>query len=257
MIMPQESLIVEAVPVFADNYVWMFACNNNDYVAVDPGEATAVSQWLKERKATLSHILLTHHHNDHIGGVESLQREFGAKIIGNKADAHRLPTLDHGISQGDSLDIAGCQVQVLDTPGHTVGHVIYKVADALFVGDTLFSLGCGRLFEGSPQTMWQSLQKIQNLPDSTKIYPAHEYTLTNHGFALSLEPDNQDLLELQKELMRKNDNNIPSLPTTLAQEKKLNPFLRTEDDEWAAKLGLATKSPQERFAILREKRNHF
>jgi hydroxyacylglutathione hydrolase len=257
MIMPQESLIVEAVPVLGDNYVWMFASKQNNYVAVDPGEATAVSQWLDKRNATLSHILLTHHHADHTGGVAELKSQYGAKIIGSKADAHRLPTLDQGVEEGDSLNVGECQVQVLDTPGHTIGHVIYMVGDALFVGDTLFSMGCGRLFEGSPEVMWQSLQKIHNLPDATRIYPAHEYTLTNHGFALMLEPDNQDLIDLQKELLTKNDNNTPTLPTTLAEEKRINPFLRTQDNQFAQKLGLQGKSPQERFAILREKRNHF
>ncbi|MBF0444805.1 MAG: hydroxyacylglutathione hydrolase [Magnetococcales bacterium] len=255
--MPQESLIVEAVPVLGDNYVWMFASNNKEYVAVDPGEATAVSQWLDRLGASLSHILLTHHHNDHTGGVADLKRRYGAKIIGSKADAQRLPPLDHAVKEGDILNVGECQVQIIETPGHTMGHVIYKVGDALFVGDTLFSMGCGRLFEGSPEVMWQSLQKIQTLPDATKIYPAHEYTLTNHGFALMLEPDNQDLLALQKELLIKNDNDTPTLPTTLAAEKKLNPFLRTEDDQFAKKIGLQAKTPQERFAILREKRNHF
>ncbi|MBF0195880.1 MAG: hydroxyacylglutathione hydrolase [Magnetococcales bacterium] len=257
MIMPQESLIVEAVPVLGDNYVWMFACNSNEYVAVDPGEATAVSQWLNERGASLSHILLTHHHADHIGGVAELQKKYGAEIIGSQADAQRLPILDHAVVEGDCLNVGECQIKVIDTPGHTIGHVIYRTADALFVGDTLFSMGCGRLFEGSPDVMWQSLQKIKNLPDATKIYPAHEYTLTNHGFAITLEPDNQELIALKKELLIKNDNDTPTLPTTLATEKKLNPFLRTEDSQLAEKLGLKDKSPVERFAILREKRNHF
>jgi hydroxyacylglutathione hydrolase len=257
MIMPQESLIVEPVQILGDNYVWMFASAANQYVAVDPGEAGPVKQWLTTHNSSLSHILLTHHHGDHIGGAEELKREYGAKIVGSRADSHRLPALDIEVEDGQLIDLAECQAEVMATPGHTVGHVVYMVADALFVGDTLFSLGCGRLFEGTPAVMWQSLQKIQALTGTTKIYPAHEYTLTNHGFALSLEPDSKALLTLQNQLMEQNNSDTPTLPTTLDHEKKLNPFLRSEEKQFAKKLGLEAKTPIERFAILRERRNQF
>lgn len=257
MIMPQESLSVEPVQVLGDNYVWMIALDENRYVAVDPGAADPVRQWLTERDATLSHILLTHHHSDHCGGVADLKAVYNAKVIGNNKDKHRLPRLDQTIEDGQQIKLGPLTAKAIETPGHTIGHVVYVMQDALFAGDTLFSLGCGRLFEGSAAMMWQSLKKIQALPDSTRLFCAHEYTLTNHGFAIALEPDNQGLLELQKELMEKNDANRPTLPTTLAHEKLYNPFLRSEDKHLAKKLDLENDSPITRFAKLREKRNNY
>jgi hydroxyacylglutathione hydrolase len=257
MIMPQQSPIVEPVQVLGDNYVWMFASGKNQYVAVDPGEAGGVIRWLQQRGATLSHILLTHHHADHIGGVEPLRAEYRAEIIGSQADSHRLPRLDRAVTEGDSVLLGEQSATVLATPGHTMGHVVYLVGDALFSGDTLFSLGCGRLFEGTAAMMWQSLNKIQALPDATRIFCAHEYTLTNHGFALSLEPDNRELLAMQQGLLEKNNNDRPTLPTTLAAEKKLNPFLRTQESSLARSLGLEAKNPVERFAHIRELRNRY
>ncbi|MBF0455805.1 MAG: hydroxyacylglutathione hydrolase [Magnetococcales bacterium] len=255
--MPQESPIVEPVPVLGDNYIWMFASEENHYVAVDPGTSDEVIQWLDDREGRLSHILLTHHHADHIGGVAALQKKYNPQTIGFHGDASRLPALDRTVQEGDTLNLGHSMAQVLETPGHTLGHVVYKVGDALFSGDTLFSLGCGRLFEGTAEMMWNSLNKLLSLPDETRLFCAHEYTLTNHGFALSLEPENPDLLAMQGKLMKKNDQNQPTLPTTLAEEKRVNPFLRCSDQSLITHLGLEKKNPIERFAQIRRWRNDY
>ena len=257
IIMPQESLIVEPVRVLSDNYVWMVASGKNQYAAVDPGSAGEVILWLEGRKATLSHILLTHNHADHTGGVAALRKKYRTKVIGSHEDAHRLPPLDQKVKDGDCITLGDYSATVLSTPGHTIGHVVYFLGDALFPGDTLFSMGCGRLFEGTAEMMLQSLRKIMALDDKTRIYPAHEYTLTNHGFALSLEPDNPDLLSIQEELMEKNSADQPTLPTTLGLEKKLNPFLRSDEAKLVKSLGLEKKNSTERFATIREMRNRY
>ncbi len=257
MIMPQESLIVEPVQVLGDNYVWMFPSGQNSFVAVDPGSHVEVVEWLDSRNATLSHILLTHHHGDHTGGVAALRRQYRPQVIGSRRDVHRLPTMDQEVDDGEVVELGIQKAKVFLTPGHTTGHVIYQVEDALFTGDTLFAMGCGRLFEGTAAMMHESLAKIGAMDDATRIFPAHEYTLTNHGFALSLEPDSADLLAIQEDLRRKNDSSQPTLPTTLGDEKKLNPFLRVTDDSLAQRLGLENKTPVERFAAIREMRNHY
>jgi hydroxyacylglutathione hydrolase len=257
VIMPQESLIVEPIPALSDNYIWMFSTGEKQYAAVDPGEGEPVIRWLNKQGATLSHILLTHHHGDHIGGAQLLKEKYHCQIIGSLSDSSRLPQLDQGVGEGDRIEVGSQWVEVMETPGHTIGHVVYLVKDALFAGDTLFSLGCGRLFEGSAEMMWQSLKKIQALPDKTQLYAAHEYTLTNHGFALTLEPENRDLLEIQPDLMEKNDRQQPTLPTSLGFEKKFNPFLRCKESALATQLGLEKNQPVERFAWIRSKRNQY
>ncbi|MBF0125507.1 MAG: hydroxyacylglutathione hydrolase [Magnetococcales bacterium] len=249
-------LTVTPILVRQDNYIWMLPTLPRAMAAVDPGEADPVIAFLVERGMQLSHILITHHHTDHIGGVEVLRQRYpGCIVVGSAADVHRLPTLDQAVIDGDTVGIGDLRVQVIATPGHTLGHVVYHVADAIFTGDTLFSCGCGRLFEGSAAQMWHSLQRLMALSETCRIFPGHEYTLLNLGFLLELEPENQAILawlELAQGLIRQGK---PTLPVSLAHEKKINPFLRCHLPAMAQKVGLPDQPAEVVFARLREMRN--
>ncbi|MBF0183003.1 MAG: hydroxyacylglutathione hydrolase [Magnetococcales bacterium] len=255
--MPQQSLMVEPVPALKDNYIWMFATGDGTWAAVDPGEAHPVRQFLSVQEATLSHILLTHHHHDHIGGVAELRAHYPAMVVGAEKDQSRLPPLDLPVNDGQRIDLGGCQGQAIDVPGHTVGHVVYLVDDVLFAGDTLFRFGCGRLFEGTPEKMWDSLQKLRRLPDDTRLCAAHEYTLVNLQFACSLEPNNQALQNLLKQIFQQTDMELPTMPSPLAEEKQYNPFLRADDIQFAKNIGLSGYSAEHVFTSIRKKRNSF
>lgn len=255
--MPTPLLPVEFVPSLKDNYVWLFPTGPETMAAIDPGEAEPVSKWLYKHKKNLSHLLITHHHADHIGGIEALRAEFGAKVVGCKTDANRLPSLDHPVAEKDHIRLGDRHMYVREVPGHTTGHVIYFTEDVVFTGDTLFSLGCGRLFEGSPATMWQSLQKIRALDENFWVFPAHEYTLNNLKFTQSLTPGDPDLETIQAHIFALTDRGQPTLPSTLAWEKKYNPFLRADDAAFAKKIGLEHRSPVEVFTAIREARNRF
>ncbi|MBF0340129.1 MAG: hydroxyacylglutathione hydrolase [Magnetococcales bacterium] len=256
--MNQPSPSVEPVLAGRDNFIWMIATAADRYAAVDPGEADPVSRFLSQRQATLSHILITHHHGDHIGGVETLKARHGGEVIGGAGDAARLPPLDHPLSEGmvvrlnDSL-----AAELLEVPGHTLGHVAYRIGDALFSGDTLFGFGCGRLFEGTPAMMWQSLLKLRNLPDATRLFPGHEYTLANLDFLVELLPGLPELSTLRQEFVTLLDARGATVPHPLAVQKRFNPFFKADDPEWAALLGLAGLDPVARFAWIRERRNRY
>ncbi|MBF0175761.1 MAG: hydroxyacylglutathione hydrolase [Magnetococcales bacterium] len=251
------SLPVHAVPALKDNHIWIFPTGPDSVAVVDPGEDEPVNRFLTERSLRLSHILLTHHHLDHIGGVKGLCARHAPVVIGARADAPRLPALSLPVGDEPSLPLGHLQLRVMTTPGHTTGHVVYHVADALFVGDTLFRYGCGRLFEGTPAHMWHSLLKIRSLPDHTRLFPAHEYTLGNLRFAQALEPDNPDLQQQFETVCRQTDDGAPTLPVDLHWEKQFNPFLRCDDPRFAAKVDKGHLTPVALFAHLREKRNHF
>lgn len=216
---------VHVIPILTDNYCYIIESGDH-LIAVDPGESAPVMRWLAGRD--LHTILLTHHHGDHIGGAAELKLQTGARIIGPAADEHRIPGMDVLATEGDIVRAGDCAFTVIATPGHTLGHICYHdaVHKLLFSGDTLFSLGCGRLFEGTAEQMWDSLQKLAALPDDTLVYCGHEYTLANGRFALTVEPDNVDLLDRMAAVNALRGAGRPTLPVRLGLEKKSNPFLR-------------------------------
>ena len=255
--MPQSLLMVEPIPILKDNYVWMFKTGDRTVAAVDPGEAASVVRYLDDQEVTLSHILITHHHHDHIGGVEMLKKRFDPIVIGAEKDQHRLPPLDWTVEDGQEIQVGEHVAKVMEVPGHTLGHVVYYMEDALFAGDTLFRFGCGRLFEGTPEQMWESLLKIRALPDSTSLFATHEYTQINLEFACSLELNNPALHALLEIIFHQTNMGQPTMPCLLAEEKRHNPFLRADDPVFAKNIGMTGQSPEKIFTTIRKKRNTF
>jgi hydroxyacylglutathione hydrolase len=253
-----------ALPAFTDNYIWLLH-REGDAVVVDPGDAEVVHTALRTHALTLRGILVTHHHADHTGGVAQLHTQTGAPVWGPAGETVPAPFIP--VAQGDSLTLLGHNIDVLDVPGHTAGHVAYVVhagADApwLLCGDTLFSGGCGRLFEGTPAQMLDSLSQLGALPDETQVCCAHEYTLSNLRFALAVEPDNAALQAYHAECQLKRQQGLPTLPANLAREREINPFLRTRlpavRNAVVRHAGLPAQSSEVAvFAALREWKNNF
>lgn len=227
--------------------------------SIDAPEAAAVNSALSETGWTLSHILVTHHHYDHVDGIAALKKDWGAIVVANVADAGRIKGVDMTVECGRSLQFGTRQADFIDTPGHTIGHVaIHFAADKLlFCGDTLFSMGCGRLFEGSAKQMHASLEKLASFDDDTMIYCGHEYTKANCAFALSVDGDNAALQERCRQVDALRAENRPTLPVSLATEKATNPFLRTGDSAIRAHLGMQDASAVEVFAALRARKDNF
>lgn len=225
-------LKVQRIHAFDDNYIWLIGCRDRPQVAiVDPGDADPVIEHLEREGLQPVAILITHHHGDHTGGVRELVQAYAIPVYG---PAHeRIPALTHPVSEGStiSLDECGLHFQVLDTPGHTRGHVCYVGHDALFCGDTLFTGGCGRLFEGTAEQMYTSLEKLRALPDETAVYCAHEYTQANLAFAVIAEPDNAATRERLEEVRRLRAEHLDTVPALLGLEKQTNPFLRSHIPE--------------------------
>lgn len=253
------------IPAFTDNYIWAIV-RDNVAAVVDPGEAEPVQRFLAQRGLQLRAILLTHHHGDHVGGVLELSRNADITVYG---PAHEtLPRCDVPLVEGDRVKIAELDLDmtVLDVPGHTAGHIAYVgraggTPDVLFCGDTLFAGGCGRLFEGTPAQMHDSLGKFSRLPPDTKIFCAHEYTLANLRWALAVDPDNRALQQWYQQAQQLREQGKPTLPSFIGQERATNPFLRTQQVEVAkaasqwAEHSLST--PVEVFAALRKWKNEF
>jgi hydroxyacylglutathione hydrolase len=251
---------IEIIPAFSDNYVYLLRDPDTDAVGVvDPGDAGPVLAALDRLGWRLTHIFNTHHHNDHIGGNRILKDRYGAPVIGPRADADRIPDLDLGVGDGDSLKFGSQDVGVLEVPGHTRAHIAFWFPDAgvLFPGDTLFALGCGRLFEGTPEQMWHSLGKLRDLPADTRIYCGHEYTQSNARFALSIDPDNPALRERAAHIDALRAEGRPTIPSTLGEERLTNPFLRADDPDLSAAVGLAGGDPVAVFAEIRRRKDHF
>lgn len=222
-------LTIDYLPVLNDNYIYLLHESSTQKTAVvDPALAEPVIEMLKERGWRLDYIFNTHHHGDHVGGNLQLKQATGCKIIGAAADRARIPGIDIAVNEGDQIQLGSFNFKIINTPGHTLGHIVYYCAEsqALFCGDTLFSLGCGRLFEGTTVQMWQSLQKLKALPGDTHIYCTHEYTQANGRFALTLEADNPDLQQRMRDVAELRAANRPTLPSTIALELATNPFLR-------------------------------
>ncbi|MCU7851612.1 MAG: hydroxyacylglutathione hydrolase [Candidatus Thiodiazotropha sp. (ex Monitilora ramsayi)] len=222
-------LEITPVSAFNDNYIWMLGNpGSNNFVAVDPGDKMPVLAWLNQHNASLCGILITHHHYDHVGGVTELLEAFpGIPVYGPAAESIRGVTVPVG--EGDVVSIEGLEadLQVLEVPGHTAGHIAYYGEGALFCGDTLFAAGCGRVFDGTFEQLADSLQRISDLPGQTQIYCAHEYTLDNLGFATWVEPDSAALQVRIEAEQVKRESGQPTLPALLEVERKTNPFLRT------------------------------
>lgn len=229
---------VHILPILDDNYSYILENENGDVAVIDPGEAAPIIDWLEQNNKRLTHIINTHHHGDHIAGNKELQEKYSAILAAPKADMHRIPGVDIELEEGTTFTFGGEEAQIIDTPGHTVGHIAlyFPNSKALFCGDTLFSMGCGRLFEGTAEQMWNSFEKIMDLPDDTLIYPGHEYTQSNGEFCLRIDPDNTELKQRMNEVIDLRAQNLPTIPTTLGLEKQTNAFLRAGSAKEFAKI---------------------
>jgi hydroxyacylglutathione hydrolase len=254
------ALDIVLVPALSDNYVYLAHDAATGATAViDPAEAEPVIAALEARGWRLTQIVNTHHHHDHIGGNEALKAKYGVPITGPRAERARIPGMDVTVGQGDTVEVAGHTATVYDTPGHTSGHVAYHVADsrALFCGDTLFALGCGRMFEGTPQQFWSSLSALRGLPADTRIYCGHEYTQSNARFALSVDGENPKLKARAAEIDRLRAAGKPTVPSTIGEEVETNPFLRADDPAMAAAVGKVGADPATVFAEIRRRKDSF
>lgn len=251
-------LEIHQFPCLSDNYgVLIHDSAAGLTAAIDAPDAGAVSQALQQKGWKLTHILNTHHHADHTGGNAALKADTGCKIVGPAGEAAKIPGLDEAVGEGDTYQFGNFEARIFETPGHTAGHISYWFPDAsiAFVGDTLFALGCGRLFEGSAEMMWRSLSKIAALPPETQIYCGHEYTAANADFAMTIEPDNVALQARVVEIRTLRQNNEPTVPTTLRLELDTNPFLRPSSPEIQKRLGMEGRLDWEIFGEIRQRKD--
>ena len=253
-------LEIVQLAALSDNYIYLLHEPASQQTAVvDPAETEPVLAALAARGWRLTHVLNTHHHYDHVGGNEALKSATGCTIVGPAADRDRIPGIEVALADGDRFNLGSAQATVFDVPGHTRGHIAYWFADdqALFCGDTLFALGCGRLFEGTPVQMWASLSKFRTLPVATRVYCAHEYTQGNARFALSVEPGNAALVVRSAEIDRKRAANQPTVPSTIGEELATNPFLRPDSPEIQQLLNLRDAPLHEVFGATRAAKDTF
>jgi hydroxyacylglutathione hydrolase len=225
--------------------------------AIDAPEAAPIEAALKATGWKLTDILVTHHHRDHTGGIEELKERYGCRVVAPDAEADGVPDVDETVAENDIVKVGGLHARVLETPGHTAGHITYFFPEdkLCFAGDTLFSIGCGRVIEGNAEMMWDSLLKLRALPDDTQVFCGHEYTAANIRFAKTIEPDNAALASREKEVARLLAEKKLTVPSLLGEEKAANPFLRADVPEVAAKVGLAGKPAWQVFAEIRERKN--
>ncbi|MGY6276359.1 hydroxyacylglutathione hydrolase [Methylomonas sp. MgM2] len=254
-------LEIVQLPVLTDNYIYLLHDSiSGETAAVDPAIALPVIDALRKNGWHLDYIFNTHHHGDHVGANSELKRATGCKIVGAASDRNRIPGIDIAVSEGETVALGRHNFEIIETPGHTSGHIVYYCADseALFCGDTLFSLGCGRLFEGSADQMWQSLQKLKTLPGNTRVYCAHEYTQANGRFALTIEADNSELQQRVKHVAELRRVDKSSVPSTIAQELATNPFLREHSAGVRQAVGASAEDrPAQVFAKVRALKDQF
>lgn len=255
--MPLE---IVTIPCLSDNYAFLaHDAASGDTALVDAPEAGPILAALDAHGWRLSHVLLTHHHWDHVDGLPTILERHPAQVIGAKADAHRLPHLDRQVTEGDQFEIGGEPVDVLDVSGHTVGHVAYYLpqSHAVFTADSLMALGCGRLFEGDAAQMWTSLSKLSALPDDTLVCSGHEYTQSNARFAMTVDPDNPTLQRRVTDIDLSRAAGQATVPSLLGLEKATNPFLRAGDPAIQAHLGMEGADPVAVFAEIRGRKDRF
>jgi hydroxyacylglutathione hydrolase len=255
--MPAETRLFNCLK---DNYgVLLHDPESGATAAIDAPEAAAIEAALKATGWKLTDILVTHHHADHTDGIQELKDKYKCRVVAPAAEADKIPGVDLAVREGDKVTVGKLTANVIETPGHTNGHIAYWFhADKLaFVGDTLFSIGCGRIIEGTPGMMWRSLLKLRDLPDDTKIYCGHEYTAANIKFARTIEPNNAALAAREAEAKQQLADGKPTIPVTIGNEKKENPFLRADVPEVAAGIGMADKQPAQVFAEIRARKNKF
>jgi hydroxyacylglutathione hydrolase len=243
-----------------DNYgVLLHDSASGATAAIDAPETAPVEAALKATGWKLTDILVTHHHGDHTAGIPDLKKRYGCRVVAPRNEAGKIPLVDETVREGDTVSVGKLSANVIETPGHTAGHITYWFhGDKLaFAGDTLFSIGCGRVIEGTPEMMWASLRKLRDLPGDTRVYCGHEYTLANIKFAQTIEPDNKALAARAAEAARQIAAGTPTIPTTIDEEKAANPFLRADVPSVAASIGLAGKPAAQVFAEIRERKNRF
>lgn len=252
---------IVTIPCLSDNYAFLLIGEGKAAV-IDIPEADPILETIRERNVSVTDILITHHHDDHIQGLGGLLTGLDAepRIVGAKADSHRLPPLDHAVEDGEKITLGnGADAYVLDVSGHTVGHIAYHVPDAnaAFTADSLMALGCGRVFEGTMEQMWQSLSKLARLPKETIICSGHEYTAANGRFAMTIEPDNPDLQDRVARVAEARDKGEPTVPSTLSEELATNPFLRAGLEAVKSNLDMSGMGDAEVFAEIRRRKDSF
>ncbi len=251
---------VEIIPCLKDNYSYVIIDEKNKKTCViDPGEPKPIINFLEKNNLKLSFILNTHHHYDHVGGNTELKKKYGAKVIGFAEDFHKIPEMDIKLKDEEIWKKYNFEVKVIHIPGHTLGHICFYFYNdnILFTGDTLFSLGCGRIFEGTYEQMFSSLEKIKKLPSKTKIYCGHEYTLQNSKFCIKYDNKNKSLISKINEINEKIKNNKPTLPSTLKEELRNNIFLRSNNEEIKTNLNIEGSSSLVTFSKLRDLKDNF
>lgn len=251
---------VRMFPCLKDNYGFLVHdSESGETAAVDTPDGDEILRQAQAAGWTITQIWNTHWHPDHTGGNEAIKAATGATVIGPKGEAGKIPGLDRAVGEGDTVPLGAASAEVLETGGHTLGHIAYHLADdgVAFVGDTLFALGCGRLFEGSPRQMWESLSKLRALPPETRVYCAHEYTQANAAFALTVESGNAALRDYADAVDAARARGEPTVPTTIAKERAANPFLRADEATLQAAIGLQGAAPAEVFAEVRRRKDNF
>jgi hydroxyacylglutathione hydrolase len=254
------SLVIEQFICRTDNFgVLIHDPASGLTASIDAPEEAPIRARLAEKKWHLSEIFTTHHHADHVEANLPLKAAFDCSITGPAGEAGKIPGIDKAVSEGDTIVFGGFEIEVIETPGHTLGHVSYWIpaARVAFVADTIFAIGCGRVIEGTPEMMWNSLEKLLALPDETELYCGHEYTRANARFALTIEPGNADLVRRAKEVDQLRAAGKVTLPTTMALEKRTNPFLRVNEPAIRQALGMTAASPAEVFAEIRGRKDRF
>jgi hydroxyacylglutathione hydrolase len=254
------SLMIEQFACRQDNFgVILHDPLTGETASIDAPDGDRITLRLKQGNWKLSHLFITHHHPDHVEGVAALSHAYSPKVIGPAAEAEKISGLTQKVADGDTFEFAGRTVHVISTPGHTAGHICFYIPDEelLFAGDTLFALGCGRLFEGSAEDMFTSLNRLGELPDQTRVYCGHEYTQANAKFAVTVDPDNTALADRIRDIAGLRQKGLPTLPTTIGFEKRTNPFMRTQDAAIRSQLGMEAATDLEVFAELRSRKDRF